>query len=93
MKLKSELTEDDENYFKLVLIPTINEAGKEITARLNKNDLRQKDEMLTKLYNYMTLVYEKVEHPNNLVIRLRNLIRRVHLHSGMMFMSHLLREN
>lgn len=90
MKLKFGATDEDEKHFHQVLVPAINKAAVEITARLNKNDFRHKDEMLRKLYGHMALLYEKVEQPNYLTMQLGNLIANIHMRLGVMFMSDLI---
>lgn len=88
------MTAEEEKNFKQVLVPAIKKAGTEILARMRNNDLRQKYELLLrKLNSYVKLLSEKVEQPNYLTMQLSNYITNVHLQSGIMFMSHLIREN
>lgn len=91
--MKSGVTNEDEKYLQQILFPAINKARGDIIARSKKNDLKQKDEILRKLHSYMTLVHEKLEQPNHPTILLSELIKKVHImHSGMMFMTHLIRK-
>lgn len=90
IRLRPWATDEDEIHFTEVLLPAIGTVCDEISKKLQKNDLRQKDNMLRELYAKVAWLYEKVEQPNYVMIQLSCLIETIHIKSSIAFIDNLL---